>query len=329
MKREEVVIYFDEVEHKYTDMVGNEYISATTLIGNYEHKFSDDEKDIAKACARIGKNPHHSKYLKYKGLSEYQILKMWEDKRVKACGIGNTKHNYLEQTIKFSNNYETVLGKRDRNTKILYTIEDILKHHDYGIVDIDRMIEKKLNINYPKIYKTLVALINDGWKLYSEIAVFDPDKLVSGLIDLLAVKDKQFIIIDWKTNEAPIRFEAGYYDKDNQGNRTESYIFSDKVFRVPLQTLPESVGNKYSLQLSLYAFMVEQRGFIHMASIIFHIRHDVYTQYYNEVDDDPSLLGKSIVDVVSIKYLKSEIIDMLNDYESHRYNGKFMINFKN
>jgi hypothetical protein len=36
-------IYFNEKEHKYTNEVGNAFISATTLIGKYEYKFSDKQ----------------------------------------------------------------------------------------------------------------------------------------------------------------------------------------------------------------------------------------------------------------------------------------------
>ena len=32
-------LYFDEGPHKYTDTLGNEYLSVTTLIGNYYPKF--------------------------------------------------------------------------------------------------------------------------------------------------------------------------------------------------------------------------------------------------------------------------------------------------
>ena len=59
-------ILFDPIKHKYTNEVGNSYISATTLIGKYEVKFDDKANRIARACSKIGKNPRHPKYLKYK-----------------------------------------------------------------------------------------------------------------------------------------------------------------------------------------------------------------------------------------------------------------------
>ena len=35
----DIYLYFDEGPHKYTDSNGNEYISVTTIIGNYCPKF--------------------------------------------------------------------------------------------------------------------------------------------------------------------------------------------------------------------------------------------------------------------------------------------------
>lgn len=326
------VIYFDPDKHKYTDIVGNVYISATTLIGEYAHKFSDNEEAIAKACERIGKNPNHAKYLRYKGKTAARLLMEWEKTKTVACDKGNIKHDHLEKTIKFSNNYNKVFGNRDSATQILYTIEDIVTEHQYGIVDESKLIEKNLHIDYPLIYNSLLSLIKGGWRLYAEIAVFDSDKLVSGLIDLLAVKGNKFIILDWKTNQATIRFEAGYYDKDNDGNLTDTYIFKrpdaiDRYFKSPLNKLDASVGNKMALQLSLYAFLVEQRGYEYVGSLIFHIRHEKYTAYYKEVDDNPSLLGKNVVHTVAMPYLKDDIVKMLNDYENKRYNGMLLIGF--
>ena len=46
------ILYFNEEEHKYTDDLGNGYISVTTLIGKYTQEFKKEE--IAAACERIG-----------------------------------------------------------------------------------------------------------------------------------------------------------------------------------------------------------------------------------------------------------------------------------
>ena len=66
------ILYFNEEEHKYTDDLGNGYISVTTLIGKYTQEFKKEE--IAAACERIGKNPRHPKYQKYKGKTKNKFF---------------------------------------------------------------------------------------------------------------------------------------------------------------------------------------------------------------------------------------------------------------
>ena len=85
------ILYFNEEEHKYTDDLGNGYISVTTLIGKYTQEFKIEE--IAAACERIGKNPRHPKYQKYKGKTKKQILWEWEQETIKACDKGTKKHS--------------------------------------------------------------------------------------------------------------------------------------------------------------------------------------------------------------------------------------------
>jgi len=322
-------LYFNEKAHKYTDEFGNKYISATTLIGNYTNKFSDKEKDIAKACARIGKNPRHPKYLRYKDKSAKQILAEWKAIRDNACNIGNNKHSYLEHAVKDSNGFfnvfKTKYNTKDNNGNVkLFTVEDLSNNINIGELNIDYFIDTGIKDKYPKIYEIIKLLVNDGWKIYSEIGVFDSSTLISGLIDILFIKDKDFIILDWKTNKDTIKFESGYWDKDNNG-KTTNYVFTDKRFKPPLDHLPQSVGNKYTLQLSLYDYLVELFGFNFVTNILCHIKHDVYTYEDEEVVDDITLLGKNKVEILSIKYLKQDIINMVNHYINVRSNGQLTI----
>ena len=96
-------IYFNREKHKYLDEFGNTYVSATILISKYETKFEDVK--VARACEKIGKNPNHPKYLKYKGKTYKQILKDWETIKDIACDNGNFKHDYLDSSIKSSNGF--------------------------------------------------------------------------------------------------------------------------------------------------------------------------------------------------------------------------------
>ena len=85
--------------------------------------------------------------------------------------------------------------------------------------------------------------------------------MVSGLVDLLLVRDKDFLIVDWKTNKADIRYEAGYFRKDKFNNLTDDFIVKAEYFKPPLQKYACSVGYKYTFQLSMYDYLIEGFGY--------------------------------------------------------------------
>ena len=297
----DIQIFFDEVKHKYTDNRGNVFTSVTTAIGKYVEKF--DAEGMAAVCAKIGKNPNHPKYLKYKGKTKQQLLAEWKATTQVALDRGNEKHNYLEAAVKHSNGYKLVEGKfiRDR----IFTIPDIVKNPKVGQVSLSRLRELKLNVNYPSIYKVIENFVDNGWKLYAEIGTFNIDLLISGLVDLLLVRDNKFIILDWKTNKAPIQFISGYYEKDVNGNLTNNYIRDNKFLQYPLNYIPASSGHKYTLQLSGYAYLIEYFGLELETIILCHIRQEE---------------GKEeTVEFLPIKYLKEDIHKL---FTHHSVNSK-------
>ena len=82
----DVYLYFQEDGHKYTDTYGNEYLSVTTLIGNYHNKF-----DV---------NYWAHKKAKEQSKSEKQIKAEWERIKNEACIRGTHTHNGIEDAIK-------------------------------------------------------------------------------------------------------------------------------------------------------------------------------------------------------------------------------------
>lgn len=315
-------ILFDPVQHKYTNEVGNTYISATTLIGKYEYKFSDKENEIARACAKIGKNPRHPKYLKYKGMSASQILAKWEYARNEGCRIGNDRHDYLENSVKDSSGFYDIFGSKAKSTGVgetvqLYTIEDVMSNPNSGRLDLDYFISTGVQDRYPKIFNVIQSFVRDGWRVYSEVAIFHNGYLISGLIDILLVKGNDFVILDWKTNKDTIKFESGYWEKDNN-DISFNYKLTDETFKYPMHKLPLSTGNKYSLQLSLYAYLCETFGLNHVQNILCHIRHEFYDVGDKEVEEDASMINKSKTDILYMPYLRKETQDMIYDYVDDR-----------
>lgn len=305
-------IYFDEKLHKYTDSFKNEYTSVTTVIGKYEDKFSEKQWDIAIACERIGRNPAHPKYSKYKNKTAKQIIASWKHESKVACDIGNNTHNYLEDSIKISSKY-----KAHSKSGRLFTIKELLDNRNInkGLLNLDSFKKFKIDKKYPDIYTIVEMFVKDGWSIYSEICTYDYNILVSGLIDILLIKGNKFVILDWKTNKAPLKFDAGYYNKDLKGNLLlNDYILTNTYFKYPLNKLPDSVGNKYKLQLSSYAYLTEQFGLELVGIILCHIRHDKYTETDDKVIKNPNLLNKQIVDVYNLSYLKDDVSNMYSHF---------------
>jgi len=310
-------LYFEPKEHRYTDDSNVVYTSATTLIGKYEDKFSDKEVEIAKICAKIGKNPNHPKFLKYKGKSYKKILSEWKNEGDVARDKGNKTHDFLETAVNYSNGYG-LFKKRITGGRI-YTILDILTNPKYGQVNLNLFKKHKIDILYPRIYKLIEIFVNKGWKIYAEIGVHSPTFGVSGLIDILAVKGMEFYVIDWKTNKHELKYDAGYWDRDHN-KRILGFIKTNEFLKYPLDSIPASTGYKYTLQLSLYDFLVEQYGLKWMGNYLCHIRHHEYVSTDKEVKKDSSLLGKTVVDLHQIKYMKEHVLAMVNDHMVLRQN---------
>ena len=238
-------LYFDEGPHKYTDTYGNEYISVTTIIGNYSPKF-DKDYWLHKKARELG-------------ITEKELAKRWQDITDEACIRGSHTHNGLEDGIKGSSMFKDAIKYLNQiETGRCITVADIpnLKARP---LDIEKFKEATNN-KYPKIYEVFDFYITRGYTIYSEIGVFLPNLLISGTIDVLAIKSDRFVILDWKTNKDGLHFTSGYYKKDKTCKPvqlTNNWIEKDEKMLPPFNTLPECNGSHYTIQLSTYARMVE------------------------------------------------------------------------
>lgn len=240
-------LFFDEPSHKYTDSCGNAYKSVTTIIHEYCPKF--DSKYWANRKA------------KELGTSAKMITKEWDTIRDKACDMGNVYHNNFEDGIRKNSKFFNAikyLDKQDSNQ--MTTVADLgVIHPHVRILDLKEFIDHTEN-KYPEIYKVFQYYIERDYKIYSEIGAFLPEYLISGTIDILPIRDDQFVILDWKTNRTGLRFEAGYYRKDKTvrpNQETDEWVTKrDDVMLPPFGHLPNCNGSTYSMQLNLYARMV-------------------------------------------------------------------------
>jgi len=309
------ILYFDPDEHKYTDNKGTVYTSVTTKIDEYVEKFN--AKEVARACEKIGRNPAHPKYHKYKGKTRHQLISEWKTGCDKSLIRGNERHNFLEDSVNTANGYNRYIKSRIKKGRI-YTILDILDNNNVGEVNLEFFISTGIRDRYPKIYNLIEAFVKAGYRIYSEVCVFSPEDGIAGLVDLLAIKDGKFVIIDWKTNKDDIVFDSGYFEKDAQGKNTGKFIKTNQRFAYPLQHIPQSNGAKYTLQLTSYDYFVELTGLVQQANIICHIRHEVYEDGDKDLEANPEWIGKEKVNILPIEYWKKDYIKLLED--SKKYN---------
>ena len=179
----DVRLIFKEEGHKYNDTFGNEYKSTTTLLHSYQPVF--DKKYWLKKKA------------KELGISEKRLEEQWQSITDEACERGTKTHNNLEDGIKGSSMFKKAVKHMIKEDGEMITIAD-LPNIDLNIkqLDIKEFIDATEN-KFPKIYEIFNYYTNAGYKIYSEIGGFLIDYLVSGTIDVLCIRDDQFVIGDW------------------------------------------------------------------------------------------------------------------------------------
>ena len=305
----DVRLIFKEEGHKYNDTFGNEYKSTTTLLHDYKPTFD--------------KSYWLKKKAKELGISEARLAKQWQDITDEACARGTKTHNGLEDGIKDSSMFRKAVQYMIRENGEMITIAD-LPNIDMNVreLDVKEFIDATEN-KYPEIYKVFDYYTNAGYKIYSEIGAFLIDYLVSGTIDVLCIRDDQFVIGDWKTNRGGLKFESGYYKKDKTQKPhqlTDEWVTKNDTLLPPVNNLPDCNGAIYNLQLSMYAFMVESILGIPNAGLwLCHINSDFVLNEYGMPKRFPDGLyhiKKNPVEKVTLhkmKYLKQEIINILAD----------------
>ena len=305
---EEVKLIFKEDEHKYTDTNGRSYLSTTTLLHSYVHKFD--------------KSYWLHKKAKELGISESALEKQWNTITKEACEQGTKYHNNLEDNIKAVSMFNGAVKYMKRDNGEMITVADIpdINQHIKQL-DIKEFRDATEN-KYPDIYNVFQYYVDRDYKIYSEIGAFLIDYLISGTIDILCLREDQFVIGDWKTNRGGLKFEAGYYKKDKSvkpNQHTNEFVHKDEFLLPPVDHLENCNGSIYNLQLSQYALFVETILNIPCAGLwLCHIdRNFVLNEYgmpklfVDGYHTKPNPKPKTTF--YKMKYLRDEIITILQD----------------
>lgn len=302
-------LYFQEEGHKYNDTNGNRYLSVTTLIhDNYVPKF-DKKYWLHKKSRELG-------------VSEKTLEKQWQAITDEACSRGTATHNGIEDAIKDVSMFK----------KAIKYLTDIKSGRVVTVADIPNMSIKPLDVEafkqstgnkYSEIYRVFQYYTDYGYTIYSEIGAYLIDYLISGTIDILCIRDTDFVILDWKTNRNGLQFESGYFKKDKTtkpAQLTNEYVHKDEFMLPPLNHLPNCNGSHYTMQLSMYAKMVELilgipctgLGLCHIGSPF--VKNAYGMPYRDENNQYPiDLNGKETVHWYKINYKKAEAEAILKD----------------
>ena len=321
----DIRLIFDEPQHKYTDTLGNGYISTTTILHNYQPKF-DKSYWLRKKSKELG-------------ISEKKLEQQWDTIKDEACERGSNTHNGLEDGIKGGSQFKKAIQYLEtRQTGEMITVADIPTIlGNYRLLDLSEFIELTEN-KYPQIYEVFQRYVANGYQIYAEIGTFLIDFLVSGTIDVLLLREDKFVIGDWKTNRGGLKFEAGYFKKDKSqkpAQTTDIWVPKQDFLLPPVNNLPNCNGSVYNLQLSMYAFMVELiLGIPCIGMWLCHIDSDFELNEYGQPKRFPDGLyhikenPKEKTTFHVMQYRKQEIELILNDRRMQLEAGAVNTQFK-
>ncbi len=321
----DIRLVFDEPQHKYTDTLGNGYISTTTILHNYQPKF-DKSYWLRKKSKELG-------------ISEKKLEQQWDTIKDEACERGSNTHNGLEDGIKGGSQFKKAIQYLEtRQSGEMITVADIPTIlGNYRLLDLSEFIELTEN-KYPQIYEVFQRYTDNGYQIYAEIGTFLIDFLVSGTIDVLLLREDKFVIGDWKTNRGGLKFEAGYFKKDKSqkpAQTTDIWVPKQDFLLPPVNNLPNCNGSVYNLQLSMYAYMVELiLGIPCIGMWLCHIDSDFELNEYGQPKRFPDGLyhikenPKEKTTFHIMQYRKQEIELILNDRRMQLEAGAVNTQFK-
>lgn len=192
-----------------------------------------------------------TKYAKRHRRTMEDVLAEWDYKGHIARTKGTLLHNYAEnywQNKVFPINYEPY-------------------KNDFDEGDLEGRLEPCIEL-FHQFYKDASKSLRP---VRLELVVADKELGIAGMVDCLFWNDKtkQFEIWDYKTNK-----EIGTYAKF--GGR----------FKAPINYLHECEANAYSLQLSLYKYIIEKNTKIKIGAMwLIHVHEDQPTYNLFQCDD--------------------------------------------
>jgi len=288
------MLIFNEEKHTYTSVhnLNDKYISCSTIVGLFHKHFDRRYWGLYSALKNLeGDSFKGWKYLKEK--TENSILAIlspdwrnealkerdriwseWDEKNLKSRVDGTAFHNKMEHT-------SISTGKEEFRGHTWNTV-------DFKSAHLSMSIEELQNVNY---YTDL----EDGY--YPELLLFSHELGIAGTSDRVFIKtigeDRWVFISDYKTN-GEIKTENKY----------------DKML-YPFLQLMDTNHSHYSVQISLYGYLLELMGF-----------KVAYTEFTHNISEE-----NIVVYEIDYEKIKPLVILMLEEYRKALPQCKEYFNF--
>ena len=213
------------------------------------HKYYIDEKELTSVTTFIGKFKEKfdeeywsKKKAKERGITQKEILAEWKNKALTSTEKGTAFHEYAE-------NYLTnriFPFPQEQIDNVLGKGNDVKERFDKLVILFEEF--------YKQSYGRLIPI-------RAELVVGDKELGICGMVDQLFFNEKsgKLEIWDWKTNK-----------KIDRNNRFQQ-------FKEPVSHLDVCELNTYSLQLSLYKYIITRNTNIDLG--------DSYIVWFNEKND--------------------------------------------
>ena len=288
------MIYFEPSDHTYRlddPINGQLCISATTFIGlfksDYDVEFWSYYTALRNALGMT--KPEFSRHLIVKFKYSFKDVKDNTTEQNKELiteiayysGVSPEELLYHQRKVKLEWGAENLKSQKKGTA---------FHNHKEGEIYSDN------GMNYEGIFAKLTEDTDDLSLLHDpehiviapELRMFNRENLVSGSADMVYIyPSKKIDINDWKTNKK-ISVENKY----------------DKM-KYPLQHLDDCNYNHYRLQVSLYAWMLEQWGYTPNSLKFTHVN----------IDEDNNILDQV---EYHTHYMKKEIENMLAYYKQNK-----------
>lgn len=272
-------ICFNEEAHAYWDVTnGRKAISCTQLIEHYTQPFNEEFWSLYKALEKsMNKNifkVEKGKLLETKNIDLSYFVNAYNLKEVDVRLIQQEILAEWKENNKLSTERGSKIHSQIENSFYKYPT---CKLEKYGLGGSFNCQKDYYELTYDK-------------GVYPEYLIYyqDPEILLAGQIDLLIKDGNEIHIKDWKSNKE-IKQQSYYNSKTKKSD----------MMKYPLNTLMDCNYYHYTMQLSIYAWMIQKLNpeFVIKDLELVHFDHSGNITHYD------------------IDYKKHEVELMINDYK--------------